>query len=364
MAGAGCTWVTHHSPTLSPAALLYENYLFYTYPLAALLCGAALCLHRFLSEGRTKDGAAFFGLAGAVVLTQGLFHLVWLAALVAGVALARRGTWRQVALTAAIPLALAFGWYGKNLALFGSFSSSSWLGMNLGRVVAFSVSDDQRWALAKEGRISLVSLVPPFRALEDYRSLVPPQPATGIPALDQERKSTGPANFNNKAYLALSRSYLKDDLTLIRVYPRAYLRSVLFGFFYYLLPATDYPFSPRSMGTLRPAVDAFDRFVCLRLEGAGGTGSLAPGLALALPVLLLYGLARLVKPGAASDPAFRGTLLFLWGSILYVMLVGNLLEIGENNRFRFETDPFYVVLLGMALTTLATRRRRRSSGEG
>jgi len=32
-----------------------------------------------------------------------------------------------------------------------------------------------------------------------------------------------------------------------------------------------------------------------------------------------------------------------------VALVGNLLELGENNRFRFETDPLSLCLLGLLL---------------
>src|SRR5262245_27057872 len=44
----------------SPAVVLYENWLFYTYPTAALLCLAAVFLHRFASNPDVWDGLAFF----------------------------------------------------------------------------------------------------------------------------------------------------------------------------------------------------------------------------------------------------------------------------------------------------------------
>src|SRR5262245_5868777 len=47
---------------LSPACVLYENHLFYTYPLTAALAASGLALHRFLSSRRWLDGLAFFSL--------------------------------------------------------------------------------------------------------------------------------------------------------------------------------------------------------------------------------------------------------------------------------------------------------------
>jgi len=41
-------------------------------------------------------------------------------------------------------------------------------------------------------------------------------------------------------------------------------------------------------------------------------------------------------------------------------VVGNSLELGENNRFRFETDPLSVCLLGLSLQGALDRLRRRA----
>jgi hypothetical protein len=53
--------------------------------------------------------------------------------------------------------------------------------------------------------------------------------------------------------------------------------------------------------------------------------------------------------GRALDRPQRVVLGFLCFNIAYVALVGNLLELGENNRFRFETDPLSLCLLGLLL---------------
>jgi hypothetical protein len=348
--------------SLSPAAVLYESYLFYTYPLAALLCFAGLSLHRYLAEGGSRDGALFFGLVGAAVLTKGLFHLAWLLAIVAAVAAGRRAEWRRVLLLSAVPVVLAMGWYAKNLALFGSFTGSSWLGMNLARVLELAVPEGERRQLVSAGVVSQLAMKPAFRALEEYGELRPRVPRTGVPALDQERKSTGPANFNHLAYVALSRRYLDDDVSLIKGVPRAYLRAVAFSHFFYLLPATDYPFERRNLEVMRMPIDLFDRFLYGRPSGidqSGGMMRFAVGLAVGIPLLLGYGLLVLLRParGERGEAPFRGTLLFIWSTAVYVMLVGNALEIGENNRFRFETDPFFMVLLGLLLTDLWRRLR-------
>ncbi len=43
----------------------------------------------------------------------------------------------------------------------------------------------------------------------------------------------------------------------------------------------------------------------------------------------------------------RMLVLYACLTIIYVALVGNFFECGENERFRFEVDPLHVVLLGL-----------------
>src|SRR5262249_48977838 len=74
---------------IHPTTILYENWLFYECPLAALLCWAAVFLFWFLRDGRGANAFMFFALLATMVLMRGTFHLVWFALIVAGVWLIR-----------------------------------------------------------------------------------------------------------------------------------------------------------------------------------------------------------------------------------------------------------------------------------
>jgi hypothetical protein len=65
---------------LSPSTVLYENLLFYEYPLAALFSIAALFLHRFATDARVRDGVIFFACVALIAGIRSIFHLVWFGA--------------------------------------------------------------------------------------------------------------------------------------------------------------------------------------------------------------------------------------------------------------------------------------------
>lgn len=73
--------------------------------------------------------------------------------------------------------------------------------------------------------------------------------------------------------------------------------------------------------------------------------------AVAGPILLLRSLYR--RELAVEVLALTG---FLWLTVVYIFLVSNLLEVGENNRFRLYSDP--LVLLLLASVVMAWRRPR------
>jgi hypothetical protein len=82
-------------------------------------------------------------------------------------------------------------------------------------------------------------------------------------------------------------------------------------------------------------------------------------LLLGLPLLLIAGLRRVIR--GDLEPDQRRLLLYLCLNIAFVALVGNALEVSENHRFRFTTDPLYVVLLGLVVQQWMTRRAQRAS---
>jgi hypothetical protein len=64
-------------------------------------------------------------------------------------------------------------------------------------------------------------------------------------------------------------------------------------------------------------------------------------------------------PGARLDHGARLLTALVCFNIAYVAVLGNSLELGENNRFRFETDALSLCLLGLALQHGLARVRRR-----
>ena len=80
----------------SPAFVLYENWLMYTFPSAALLTISALLLHQYLATRDTRWAAAFFTVLAILLLTRSIFHLAWMVLVTVLLAVILRRWWRQV----------------------------------------------------------------------------------------------------------------------------------------------------------------------------------------------------------------------------------------------------------------------------
>ena len=102
----------------------------------------------------------------------------------------------------------------------------------------------------------------------------------------------------------------------------------------------------------------FDRLVYLQPQpfvNRLGPSHIAWSVFVLLPLALVHGVRSARRRLREGDPAGAATLLFLAFTVVYVAVVGNSVEIGENNRFRFESEPLALTLL---LVFLAERLRR------
>lgn len=361
----------------APASILYEHWLFYTYPMAALLVGAGVFVHRAIAKGgRRLDLAVLFTLLAAVVLTRSLFHLIWLAGGVALIAWPLRGQWRRVVATAALPVLLCVAVYAKNALLFGEFSSSSWLGMSIARLAVEPIPAAERRALVADGTIGRVSLVKPFSPVEAHPPGLLRDAPDGHPALTETHKSTRAPNYNHGAYLAIGRAYLRDARALLLERPDVYGHSVARAWSKFVM-------APSIILFLRTNRERLDGWADLWLTGLYGftlSPSSADGrlvrpelryelrswgvvfLLLAAGSVVVAGLRGLREWRRPGGDAARGALLlFASGTTLYVAIVGNALELGENNRFRFMVEPLVFAMIAWLLDGL--RRGRRGDGE-
>jgi len=353
-----------------PACVLYENWLFYTYPLAALLLASALFWQRFASKGRFVDALLLFISAGLLALTWSLFHLVWLLGLAFALLLFRRRDWRKVLAAAAVPVLLVVLWYGKNLVQVGEFSGSTWFGMNFSKMTNSMLTVPERRALYDNGTISALSMVPPFSPPGKYHGLIPKPGPAGIPVLDQEVKPSGVPNFNNYIFVPVSRQYGRDALRILTARPAAYLRGFAESYLLYFLPASAYLFldsnAAHIKGLARLESILNGRFVyhferSLRqtepgryyLQGFFNTGWL---LITAYLLVLVLGLALLFR--RTSSVTQPSSLFFLWYNVALMTFVANALEVGENNRFRFVTDPLVFAFLAALVFGWLQRRKQ------
>jgi hypothetical protein len=335
---------------VSPGAVLYENFGFYTHVEAAALAGAALFLHRFASGLRARDGLAFFALAAALVLARASFHLGWLVIAAALVARGAGRRWPVVLRAAAAPVLAAALWYGKNLVVFGSFSGSTWLGMNLARVAVETLPAGDRSALVASGVLSPIARVAPFRDVAAYAPHAPRPRPRGVPALDRESKARRAPNFNHLAYVGISRRFLRDSAAAIAARPRAYLRGVETAAAVYFRAPSDYWLLASNARKIERFARPFEAVVYGRRPSRACVALYA-----ALPIGLAFSLYGGLARRRAIGRARAITLLFMGGTIAYLTLVSTLLDAGENNRFRFPLDPLLLVLVVLALGALARR---------
>ena len=244
----------------SPAFELYQSWLMYTFPAAALLTAGAAALHRYVATGRNLWGATFFGLLATLTLTRSVFHIAWLF-LIAGILWwVLEGRRRQLLKVAALPLLVVTLWYGKNYYYFGTFSASTTVGLGLSNISTLTVPRDVLRGLVERGFLS------PFAVISRYddtdllfssQRLAP----TGIEVLDSVRKTTGEYNYNNLQMLAVNRYYTHDALVVIELFPANYAAAWLISNRLFFSPTSmnEY-FADANRDAARPFEKVFNPF--------------------------------------------------------------------------------------------------------
>jgi hypothetical protein len=352
--------------TVSPATVLYENFYFYAYPTAFLLVLAVWTLSKFLETDKFWWGFGFVSSLAALCLTWAIFHLFWLFAVILLVAMFYRNR-RKLIVLSIIPVLLVVGWYAKNLFLFGTFSASSWEGMNLAHVTFLSPLTPQpvRDELVQRGELSAYPVPDPFRSIEDYRGLLPTPAPRGIPVLDDPLKSTKVPNFNHTFYIELSDRMLRDAIRFIRVRPGFYFASVRQGFLIYFHSSSDYLLLKDKPA---PKLESFwDHIFFGQISDYGGNvenrwksdpryvGGLLVIIYLAATI---YGMTTVINPNG-SDRKFVAVVAFITFTVIYFTFLANFFDLGENNRFRFTVDPLVFLLFVVMLQNVMQRIGRK-----
>lgn len=337
---------------LSPATVVFENYYFYTYPTTVLLTLSALFFARFLENRRALDGILFSALLAANALTWSLFHLLWLAACFGLVAWLLKGN-RRKALWLVPAFLLVFAWYAKNKAFYDSFTASTWAGLNLFKTVTTDIPEKVRKGWVKEGLVSELALVPPYRSPDVYLEHFPDTPITGIPLLDDINMSNGYRNQHHLTYVYAAERYTRDAVRMILLAPGYYLSNLPISVYIYLHSASDYEHTIDIRAPLNGLDTLWNRLFYGQWQKDESltirSSTFSPDhfawfLALGFLFVLIATPVYLWRQRADFYSPAYGLVLFMFWNILFVSAAGILLDIGENNRTRFGIDPFFLVL--------------------
>jgi len=327
---------------LSPSFPAYRYWLFYTLPVAFLLVMSAVALSIYLSKKSSLALAAFAACVGATMLTRSVFHPIWLV-VVAVLLLPHVASRRRFLIACLVPFLIVNLWFLKNAVLVGSYSGSTWLGLSL----------TKRWPLSQKHVAELKSLerLPAYWGRRPYQEPAYFKPYGFFretegrhPAIDDAYKASGQPNFNHRDYVVISDSLLEADLGLMARYPGRYLRRTLTAMMLFLQPGpnsvhflVEYDFEH-----VHQYRDLWTQYLFLGGRVERPIRMLAPPFNL---WMLLFPLLMLVA--IRGKP--RGLCLYILATILWLTAVTNMIEIGENDRMRWEIEPFLVVLTGVAM---------------
>ncbi len=343
--------------TLSTTWLVYESWLFYSLPTAVLVTWAAVWLAR-AARGRAGAAVAFAAAVAALSWIRATYQPGWAVAALGILLFAvrhaaptvRKGAWG--ASVAALTLVLAIP--AKNELVVGSFTSSTWLGMSLARMTTDRLDEGTRESWIAAGELSPVARVRPFSPLSSYPAELrePPPGTPPHPALVATTTSDGSPNFNHAAYVGIGRAYERGALVVLRQRPAVYLDRVRRALVTWLRPPTDYIL----VVTLREPLREWDRLHSqLILWSSQERRRAGPTLVL-LPAVVLF-LAALLWRAPAERRSLALLVSFPVLTIAWNFVVGSLVEVEENNRFRVEVEGLVVVLGSWGLIEVARLAR-------
>ncbi len=359
----------------SPAFVLYQNWLMYTFITATLFTLSVVCLSRFLHTFSMAACASFFCVVTLLMLTRSIFHIVWLVPVIAALLFTCWPARRSILICMLIPLIVVNAWYAKNAYLFGTYSASSLLGLSLSNVSTLTVDKNRLSEKVMSGELSGLALVSRYK---DLPSLLEAQPSAqvGVAAVDDFRKSTGQQNFNNLKIVAINQQYLADALAVIRLFPGDYARGVALSNQLFFSPShMNLYFSKENRDAADLPMVVFNLFP---YGAAASEGKVLqphfgwpstfflysnPGYVLIVCALfvLLVGGTQAVRCLVARDFSHDNVLSgYILANLVFVYLTSTLFELAENYRYKFIIEPVFWIYLVYLITRLIRHGKEKT----
>jgi hypothetical protein len=234
--------------------------------------------------------------------------------------------------------------------------------------------------LVRQGTLDPLAELAPFRPLSFYIPRFASASHAGHQALDDRFKAV-PAhtsllfrdantNFNNLAYIEISRRYLNDDIAYIRDDPGRYAATVAKAGSLWFVPSDQYEFLRSNRAHIGTWARLYDRAVLwqpkadyfprgLTTRGLGPNPSQVSYETVLVFVLAVFGGPLAFWFRRRYDRAGAFALAVIWTTVVYALMVTSLFEFGENERFRLELGPLPMVLGAAVIGSLIEFRNRR-----
>ncbi|NIG56329.1 hypothetical protein [Chitinophaga sp. Cy-1792] len=347
--------------SITPAFLLYESWYFYTYLGMIFLSWSLFFLIKYLRTEKFVWGFSLFLLLSVICLTISMFHLVWLVLIAIGLTIFSKPHLRKRTVLAAIfPVLMVTGWYAKNKVMFGHFTASTWMGMNIARIMLPlnrqlppSIANDTVRRLADVG---------PFRCLEEYGPWLPVNNKyKNIPALQEWCKASSECNFNHLQYIWISDKFQEASMACLKANPKPYLSLIKTSTALYFSPATNYFAFQKNRSKIMGYENLFNLgYIRIYKDYVFLTNAILFLAYLLVFTAIAYILSRKMIRVLAGKEKWDWqdiALIYCVFNILYLAMAGNLLELGENMRFRFQVIPLFL----FTLTWLYWNRKWRNT---
>jgi hypothetical protein len=353
----------------SPITVVYENWFIYHLPVACCLVLSLVLLVRYYRSGSARAGLCFFGAIATAALFRSTLGPLFLSAVVALVLVAPppcpagSGAARRRVVRAAIaPMLVLVVVSLKPLFLIGYGYGEAILWGNLASKILKELPEAERDRLRAEHLLSSAAFVGCLSDLERFGDSRVPHAPTGVPLLDLDRVPGGRSNAHALEYVLIAHDSNRPDVVfLFRNYWKAYLRAVAGALVRHTAAATTDEILPRTRNVhkLRGVIDAVNRW-CGESKAESRWLLL---LAVALPALVGYALYRAIGPAARLASRIGGTVAvaYMLLTIFYVTGVAVAVSCDDFSRYRYEVDPFYLVLAALLVTDLWRAVFRRVS---
>ncbi len=353
--------------SLIPQVIYFEHLHLYTYPTAALLCASAALFQAAVGRPSFTRWLWFFLVCAAIGWLRSIFHLVWFVAMLAlALLFSPRKSRPKVLAAAAGPGALLLGLYLKNLILFGVFGALTAGPVALTTATIKRLSQDERQAWVREGKVSPFAAIHPYAGPEAYLPyFASSQNPRWPPLLNRlDRPTVGQPNYNHWFFLSVNPRRRQDALTYVKARPGDYARTVVKNTGQFFSATSRWHPADASGGSphqrQRQVLGGYER----RYNAVVHELVFAPvGLYLLLAAALFWFIylaarRRLLAGQLPHDPWTR-MLAFSWLQILFVTVTCILTCYGEAPRFRFNIEAFIWLVGGLVAVKLRRSQRDR-----